>query len=740
MLDAGSGISNLSGVGEAAARELKKIGVEKIRDLLFYFPFRYDDFSRTVPIADLKIGENANIIGQIELINARRSPRRRAHITEALIRDKTGSLRAVWFNQPFIARQFSAGDTISIAGKASEDYGGMAMLSPFYEKAGAVIHSRDKIAEKKPSEGTHPYFHTRGLVPVYHLSGKLNQKRLRSLIGRVIYLAEKIPDWVPPEARGKKYLSLPEAIRLIHFPRNQKDAASAKKRLAFQELFLVQLRSQMARREMDLSLSHRLKFYEKETREFVFGLPFRLTDAQKKAAWEILRDLEKERPMARLLTGDVGSGKTIVAAIAILNAVLNGKQAVIMAPTEILAKQHFETFGKLFSGMDIKIGLVTSSEKKMNYESPARNEPRECGVHCGRIINNAADFDKTGGRKKKKPITHDSLFIIHNSQVIVGTHALIQENLHFNNLALAIIDEQHRFGVEQRKTLIEKATAMGIEKKFAPHFLSMTATPIPRSLALALYGELDVSIINEMPKGRKKVLTRVIPEEKREAAYEFIRKKAKEGRQVFVICPLIDPSDKLGVKSVKEEFEKLNQLVFPDLKVGLLHGRLKPREKDKVMEGFSSGKIKVLVSTSVVEVGIDIPNATVMMIEGADRFGLAQIHQFRGRVGRGREESFCFLFTDSAAEKTLARLKAVETESDGFKLARMDLELRGPGEVYGIAQKGFPELKIASLFDYELTREAKAAAEKIMRIDPSLSRWPLLKREIGEWEKSTHME
>jgi ATP-dependent DNA helicase RecG len=555
-------------------------------------------------------------------------------------------------------------------------------------------------------------------------------------MGRVIYLAEKFSDWVPPEARGRKYLSLPEAVRLIHFPKNQKDAASAKKRLSFQELFLVQLRSQMARREMDLSLAHRLKFFEKETRDFVSSLPFRLTDAQKKAAWEILRDLEKERPMARLLTGDVGSGKTIVAVIAILNAALNGKQAVLMAPTEILAKQHFATLSELFLKLDFKIGLVTSGEKITNYELPVSLS----ASRGGRITNNEL-------KAKKRKETHDSLparpaggFIICNSQVIIGTHALIQEDVNFSNLALAIIDEQHRFGVEQRKTLIEKATAAGIRKKFAPHFLSMTATPIPRSLALALYGELEVSVINEMPKGRKKILTRVIPEEKREAAYGFIRKKADEGRQIFVICPLIDSSDKLGVKSVKEEYEKLNKLVFPDLKVGLLHGRLNSREKDRVMRDFSSGKIKVLVSTSVIEVGIDIPNATVMMIEGADRFGLAQIHQFRGRVGRGAHESFCFLFTDSAAEKTLARLKAVETENDGFKLARMDLELRGPGEVYGVAQKGFPEFRVASLFDYELTREAKAAAEKIMKIDPSLNRWPLLKRELGEWERVAHME
>lgn len=688
-----SNINELSRVGDKTAGQFKKLGLNKVRDLLFHFPFRYDDFSRLSPINDLKIGENANIIGQIELIQNKRSPKKRMYITEALITDESGSIRAIWFNQPYITRVLSVGDSVSLAGKVEEDYGGAVMISPVYEKAGPVIH-RSAVEEKNNS--VRPTFsgtHTQGLVPVYHSGGSLTQKLIRYSIKQSLHAASKLPDWLPQEiSRELGLLKIPEAIKLIHFPKNRIDIDLAKKRLAFDELFLIQLQSQLIRTEMDVSLAHRLRFFEKETREFVDSLPFRLTDAQKKTTWEILKDLEKERPMSRMLSGDVGSGKTVVAVIAMLNAVLNGKQAVLMVPTEILARQHFETVKKYFKHLDIKIGIATRTEKKLKAD------------------------------------------------IIIGTHALIQEKIEFKNLALAIIDEQHRFGVEQRKLLIEKSTSKGIEKLFVPHFLSMTATPIPRSLALALYGELDVSIINEMPEGRKKIRTNVIPEEKREATYEFIRKEVRMGRQVFVICPLIDTSDQLGVKSVKEEFEKLNEYIFPELQIGLMHGRLKSKEKEKVMENFLANKIKILVSTSVIEVGIDIPNATIMMIEGADRFGLAQLHQFRGRVGRGEYESYCFLFTESSAEKTMRRLKAMAEIDDGFRLAKMDLELRGPGEVYGTAQKGFPELKIATLFDYESMRQAKEAAEKIIIEDADLNKWPLLKEKLGEWEKTIHME
>lgn len=386
-----------------------------------------------------------------------------------------------------------------------------------------------------------------------------------------------------------------------------------------------------------------------------------------------------------------------------------------MVPTEILAQHHFNSVCKLLKGFDIKIGIVTRSIKKLNNELGIMNQ----------------EFSA----KKNKKI-HNSLFIIHNSQIIIGTHALIQEKVEFKNLALAVIDEQHRFGVEQRKALILKSG----DKNIIPHFLSMTATPIPRSLALALYGDLDLSIIDEMPKGRKKIQTFVVPENKRQDGYKFIRKQIESGRQVFVICPLIDFSDKLGVRSVKEEFKKLNENIFPDLQIGFLHGRMKSAEKEKIMQEFLDNKIKILVSTSVVEVGIDVPNATIMMIEGADRFGLAQLHQFRGRVGRSDHQSYCFLFSDSEADRSIKRLQALTNCYDGFELAKTDLKFRGPGEVYGTAQKGFPELKVASLFDYQLMKQARDEAIKLINKDANLKDWPELKNKLGQLENSAHLE
>jgi len=421
--------------------------------------------------------------------------------------------------------------------------------------------------------------------------------------------------------------------------------------------------------------------------------------------------------MSRLLEGEVGSGKTLVAVIAMLNAALNKRQAVLMAPTEILAKQHFDTINK-YLGKNLSIALLTRSQ----------------------FLNN----DKISNDKTSKKFILENI-CNGNINIIVGTHALIQEDVHFKNLALAVIDEQHRFGVEQRKTLVAKTSpqpspCQGEGVKLMPHLLSLTATPIPRSLALALYGDLDLSIINEMPKERKKIITKIVPENKRAAAYGFIREQVKAGRQVFVICPLIDLSDKLGVKSVEEEYQKLKKIIFPDLNIGKLHGRLKPKEKEKIMGDFLENKIQILVSTSVVEVGVDVPNASVMMIEGADRFGLAQIHQFRGRVGRSIYQSYCFLFADSDAEKTLKRLEAVVKYNNGFELAKMDLKFRGPGEVYGVEQKGFPELKMASLFDYALMKLAREQAVKLIELDGSLNKWPGLKEKLGEWQDRVHLE
>jgi ATP-dependent DNA helicase RecG len=505
------------------------------------------------------------------------------------------------------------------------------------------------------------------------------------------------------------------------------DIDLAKKRLAFDEVFLIQLQSQIYRRETKKYSSSPIIFKEPETKNLVDGLPFKLTDAQRQSAWEILQDIQKDSPMSRLLEGDVGSGKTVTAAIAMFNVALNKKQAVLMVPTEILARQHYNSLGKLFSGWDIKIGLVTGNQLIINNEKLiVEGGVKESMSQRAEIKNLPMVVTKNKKIKKVNPQE-----IIDNSDIIVGTHALIQDKINFKNLGLVIIDEQHRFGVEQRTKLLAAN-----QEGHMPHLLSMTATPIPRSLALAIYGDLDISIINEMPAGRKKINTAIVPEVKREEAYKFIRAQIEAGQQVFVICPLIDLSDKLGVKSVKDEFEKLDKNIFPDLNIGMLHGKMKAPEKEKIMADFLDNKIKILVSTSVIEVGVDVPNATIMMIEGAERFGLAQLHQFRGRVGRGEHQSYCFLFTENASEKTLSRLQALTQYQDGFALAKIDLRFRGPGEVFGTAQKGFPEFKIASLFDYALMKQAREQAIKLLEEDESLNKWPEMKGKIGGKEVS----
>ncbi|HAM88410.1 MAG: ATP-dependent DNA helicase RecG [Candidatus Falkowbacteria bacterium GW2011_GWC2_38_22] len=693
-------ITELSGVGETIAKRLKLIGLSTVRDLLYYYPFRYDDFSKTAVIKDLKPNTSVNITGQVELIQNTRSPRKRMHITEALISDDSGQLKVIWFNQPFIAKNIHEGDKISLAGRVENDYSGIIMKSPVYEKlsAGTAVH-------------------TQGIIPNYHLTANITQKQLRFLISQVIKQSA-ISEWLPKQIlESQKLLPLAEALKKIHFPQNLNDIEIAKKRLAFDELFIIQLQSQLIKNELRQSQATPLPFPEEAIRDFVSSLPFKLTDAQKKASWEILLDMAKQEPMTRLLEGDVGSGKTIVALIAMLAASLNNAQAVLMVPTEILAKQHFASIQKLLQAQNINICLITHSEQKTNLP----------------------DFTE-----KSKAKTKQALFDKIKSgeiKIIIGTHALIQEKLEFANLDLAIIDEQHRFGVEQRKILIDKSRNTKDKKQnnFTPHLLSMTATPIPRSLALTIYGDLDISIINEMPPGRRPIITRVVSEDNREKAYAFIRNLIAQNQQVFVICPLIDISDKMGIKSVNEEFKKLDKEIFPDLKIGMLHGRMKAKDKDAIIQDFINNKIKILVSTSVIEVGVDIPNASVMMIEAADHFGLAQLHQFRGRVGRGEHQSYCLLFTESDNPNTLVRLDAMTKYADGFSLAKIDLKHRGPGEVYGALQKGFPELKIASLFDYTLIKAAREEAEKIIKENATLNNFSSLKEKIKLLEKSDYL-
>ncbi len=678
MINLSSKISDLSRVGKVGAKLLKKLGLENIQDLLFYLPFRYDDFSLISKIADLQVGQTTNVRGEIQLIQNKRSFKRRINITEALISDETDSLKIIWFNQPFLAKNLKPGDLVSLAGRVSESQGQLTMISPQYEK----VYGADLV-------------HTQGLIPNYHLTEGLTQKQLRYFIKQIITLADGVPEWLPKNIIKKiGLIDLATALKKIHFPKNKEDVEPARRRLAFSELFLRQLKSQMIKKEISERQAISIKFQEAATKDFVGGLPFQLTDDQKKAAWEIIQDLGKARPMSRLLEGDVGSGKTVVAAMAMLNVVINKKRAALMAPTEILAEQHFNSLNNLFKNSEFKIGLLTGTKK----------------------IKDVNEFD-----------------------IIVGTHAIIQKKVNIENLALAIVDEQHRFGVNQRQQIID----FNKKDDSVPHFLSLTATPIPRSLALAIYGDLDLSIIKTLPKNRKPIITKLVKETERQKAYNFIREQIKSGRQIFVICPLIDESDNLETKSVKAEHKRLAEEIFPEFKIGLLHGKMKSADKDAVMKSFSNKEMDILVSTSVIEVGIDVPNASVILIEGAERFGLAQLHQFRGRVGRSEHQSYCLLFPskeENNSDKTMDRLGALEKYNDGFMLAKIDLKMRGAGEIYGDTQSGFPELQIASLFDYELIKKSAEEAAAIIKIDSDLRAHPLLREKLGEWEDKIHLE
>ncbi|MEA3272424.1 MAG: ATP-dependent DNA helicase RecG, partial [Patescibacteria group bacterium] len=568
-----------------------------------------------------------------------------------------------------------SGDYVYLSGKVDSDYFGMQMMSPVYEK----------VTEREPT-------HTARIVPIYSLTDRLSQKQIRFLIKSVLRLSENIQDILPEEIKKKLNLyNLPESLKETHFPTSFKEVNAARRRLKFDELFILALRNALTRSELKKSSASEIKFHEKETRDFVNSLPFKLTDGQRTSAWEILKDLGSSGPMNRLLDGDVGSGKTVVAAIAMLNVFLSGFQSALMAPTEILACQHFESLTKLFKDSEIKIALLTHSFKENDIDG---------------------------------------------ADVVVGTHALIQKNIKFKKLALAVVDEQHRFGVKQRAELKKHSNL----KDGVPHLLSMTATPIPRTLALSAYGDLDISIINELPKERLPIITKIARPDKRADAYKFIRDEINKGRQAFVICPLIDPSDKLGVKSVTEEYKKLDEDIFKDLEIGLMHGKLKPAEKEKVMADFLANKIKILVSTSVVEVGVDVPNASIMFIEGAERFGLAQLHQFRGRIGRDKFQSYCFVVQENFNEISTNRLRVFEQCNNGFLLAEKDLEFRGQGDIFGSRQSGKVDFQIANITDAEIMKQARDTAEELIKNDPDLTSAPLLKEKLEEFEKNVHLE
>jgi ATP-dependent DNA helicase RecG len=657
-----SKLNEIEGIGPAYLNRLSRLGVDTVRDLLFYVPRRWDDFSHVVLIREAKPGEPVTVKGTIWEINNKRT-RSGMVITEAVIADDTGTIKAIWFNQPFLINTLKNGDILCLAGKIEWSYGSVGMQSPSYEKL-----------ELSDDTGL---THVGRIVPVYSETEGLSSKWLRTKIKPLMKYIYSLRDYLPEEIKiDNGLIDLPAAIRQMHFPDSNKELKKAKERLDFDEMFLLQLAVLNSRKKLKQEKSIAIPFNEGLIKGFVADLPFKLTEAQRRSAWEILTDLARVAPMNRLLQGDVGSGKTIVAAIAMLNTALSKNQAVLLCPTEILARQHFDKISSLLAPFGEECVLLTGSTPK------AEKEEIKNKIHDGEV------------------------------RIIIGTHALIEKGVEFWRLGLAIVDEQHRFGVDQRANLRKES----ISTKTLPHFLTMTATPIPRTLALTFFGDLDVSILDEIPPGRKQIITRLVSNDRRLDGYKFIEGEIKKGRQAFVICPLIgeDTDEENEKKSVLQEYNNLSKKIYPDLKVAYIHGKMKPVEKEEIMRGFTSGEINLLVSTSVIEVGIDIPNSTIMIIEDADHFGLSQLHQFRGRVGRGEHQSYCFLFTKTKNEETLRRLTALVHTSDGFKLAETDLELRGPGDFIGSRQHGLPDINMKNLTNTSLIKKCRDSATKYL--------------------------
>lgn len=665
--------------------QLRRLGIETVKDLIFYFPKKYEDLTKLKSISELLVGEDATIRAQLEQIKTFRSPRKRKIITQALVSDDTGSLKIIWFNQGYLSKTLKRGAYYYFCGKVDSRYQ-FEMVSPIWELARA---SGEQL-------------HANRIAPIYSLTQGVSQKQLRWLIKLSLPLTAKLAEWLPEFIISEQdFLKLGNSIKQIHFPTDINIAEKAMERFKFEELFLLQLIASRSRQALKSVAAPKINLKPEVLNNSFQGLPFSLTEDQKTSLREILYDLSNEHPMNRLLEGDVGSGKTIVTALALEQAKASGFQCVVMAPTTILAEQHFNTFSGFFKNKNVNCGILTRTK---------------CAI-AGRAIKE---------REMRQALANGEV------DLIIGTHSLVQDKTKFKNLGLVVIDEQHRFGVKQRQTLREKN-----QGDFFPHLLSLTATPIPRSLALTLYGDLDLSIIKTMPAGRKPAKTRVVAEADRDAAYDSIKQEIKNGRQGFVICPLIEPSDKLGTRSVKQEHEKLCQ-IFPGLRIGLLHGRLKPEDKEKVMKDFQEHELDLLVSTSVIEVGIDVPNASIMIIEGADRFGLAQLHQLRGRIGRSDQQSYCFLFTENENEKTGQRLDLFQSSNNGFELAEADLSLRGPGDIYGWEQSGLPRLKFAKLTDHILLKRAQKFAQTVF--DKGLEHYPALQTKLEQFERGIHFE
>lgn len=662
-------LTTLKGIGPELAKKFAHLGVRNVDELAANYPRRYEDYSQVSLIKDLQPGEVSlqATIGQV----TGRYVRRGMHVTEAVATDASGSVRLVWFNQPYRANSIKSGQAYYISGNFGLSRQRFSITSPSIE-----------LVSDFP-------VNTARIIPVYRETKGLTSRQMRAALTQALphirSLPETLPAWL---VKAEELLPKAAAVEAMHFPATAEQLRAAQRRLGFEEVFELMLASLLTKKEIRAEMAPVVPFDETVAQDFVRHLPFSLTDAQRKVVWQIYRDMEQGQPMNRLVEGDVGSGKTLVAAMAALMVLHHGHQVAFMAPTELLARQHAEGLYKLLEpvGMGHYVGLLIGGLK------PAQKARAHEGIARGEI------------------------------RLIVGTQAVIQEKVDVHNLELIVIDEQHRFGVEQRKTLMAKAGHM-------PHVLSLTATPIPRSLALTLYGELDISILDAKPAGRQPIVTRICSPNSRTQLYSDIRQELQQGRQMFVVCPLITDSDTLEVSSAEKIYEQFSKKDFKDYRVGLLHGKMKADDKAAVMQRFVAHELDILVSTTVIEVGVDVPNASIMLIEGAERFGLAQAHQLRGRVGRGAHQGYCYLMmSDSSAPSK--RLRALEQSGDGFKLAELDLELRGPGAIYGQAQHGELDLRIAKLSDSKLIAAARQGAEKFISSGEDLLQYKQLAQRI----------
>lgn len=674
-MDLSSSVENVKGVGAETVKKLKKLGVEAVFDLLTFWPRRYDDYSQVVTIADMEPGA-VTVKARIESVRGRRV-RRGLHITEAVVRDDSSAVRVVWFNQPYREKYFKPGKQYYFSGLYDFSFNRYVLQNPSVEE------------EKEFTKNT------ARIVPIYQQTKGLDSRQIRSFIAECTSLFTKLPESLPEQIlEDNKLISFAKAAEQMHWPQSQQKLKQARDRIAFEEVFSYILAGQLAKHESEQQKALQIAFDEAKAKEYVKLLPFTLTPAQKASAWEILNDIDSDTPMNRMLEGDVGSGKTVVAAFAAVMAAHQGIQTALMAPTELLARQHAKTLADLLENTGVSVALLTSAVK-------------------GKPKQTLKDQLKAG-----------------KVDIVVGTHALLQDSVAFRRLGLVIVDEQHRFGVKQRQKLVDKAHTV-------PHILSMTATPIPRSLALTVYGELDISIIKQKPTNREPIETAIWSPNSRDQLYQHVDEEIAAGRQAFVVCPLID-DESSEAKSVNAELRRLKSSIFKHRRLATLHGKMKDDEKAEIMQQFAAGEIDILISTTVIEVGIDVPNATVMIIEGADHFGLAQLHQLRGRVGRGEHHGYCYLIP-STSQKPSTRLRAMETTNDGFKLAEMDLEIRGPGAVYGARQHGKLDLRIADITDVELIKRAKHFAQQFIDDKMQLSNYPYLQQRVESNLKLTYL-